>query len=95
MIVLLFKNQERPRTPAKSRKQGPSHRKIRRWNNDHFESLASEMTRSGYVTAAEVLLRAKEEAHLHRSIYDPSDHQSKQMREYVQICVVPKSRFIH
>ena len=71
---------ERPVTP-KSGKQGPSHRKIRRWNNDKFTRLASEIASSNK-KAADVLLKAHSEAHLFRDIYDPKDHQpSKEIKE--------------
>jgi len=81
--VLLFPNQiheERPRTP-KSRKQGPSHRKVRRWNNDHFVGLATEIASSSSrgAIAAEALLKAQEDAHLHRAVWDPLDHTSEKL----------------
>lgn len=72
---------EKRATATKSRKQGPSHRKVRRWNNDHFVGLATEIAKSsreGHI-AAEVLLRAHDDAHLYRDVYDPSEHRSDQM----------------
>lgn len=41
-------------TTTKSRKQGPSHRKVRRWNNDNFINLAQEV--GGSSSAAKALL---------------------------------------
>lgn len=71
-------HEERP----KSRKQGPSHRKVRRWNNDHFVGLASEIAKlsngRGHI-AAEVLMRAHEDAPLYRSLYDPAEHRSEKI----------------
>ena len=69
--------ERRHATSLKSRKQGPSHRKVRRWNNDHFVGLASEIAKSrhGHI-AAEVLMRAHEDAPLYRSLYDPAEHRS-------------------
>jgi len=56
---------------AKSSKQGPSHRKVRRWNNDNFVGLASELAKSSGrgAVAAEALLLAQAEAPQFRSIY--------------------------
>jgi hypothetical protein len=79
-------HEERAVTP-KSRKQGLSHRKARRWNNDNFVRLANEIansSRRGHI-AAEVLLRGQEDAHLYRDVYDPKDHRSAGMSRYVFI----------
>jgi hypothetical protein len=72
-------NEERPRSTVRSRKQGPSCRKIRRWNNEKFSSLAAEIKASsaGGGAAAEAILRAQDEAHLYRAVYDPKDHRSE------------------
>ena len=51
----------------KSRKQGPSQRKVRRWVNDHVVHLAKELTSTKSRSA---LLLAHEEAHLYRDICD-------------------------
>jgi len=78
--------EQRPVTPnRKSHKQGPSHRKIRRWNNDKFSGLAAELkASSSSSTAADVLLLAQSEAHLYRAVYDPKEHgPSKELKEYV------------
>lgn len=83
--------EHRPVTPnRKSHKQGPSHRKIRRWNNDKFSGLASELQQaSRNSAAADVLLQAQSEAHLYRAIYDPKEHgPSKELKEYVAVVVV-------
>lgn len=58
----------------KSRKQGPSHRKVRRWNNDHFGSLAHELAASSR-KVAHVLAKAQGDAHLYKPILDPSNSQ--------------------
>jgi hypothetical protein len=74
-----------PITP-KSTKQGPSQRKIRRWNNEHFAALAAELSSSSSrgVVAAEVILKAHRDAHLYRSIYDPKEHcRSEKVNRYV------------
>jgi hypothetical protein len=73
---------EQRRVTPKSSKQGqPSHRKIRRWNNDKFSGLAAEIASSN-AKAADALLKGQSEAHLYRAIYDPKEHQpSKDMRE--------------
>jgi hypothetical protein len=61
---------------GRSVKQGPSQRKIRKWNNQHFAGLASEIAASsGGGDAADVLMKAHRDAHLYRSIYDPKDHR--------------------
>jgi hypothetical protein len=76
-------------TPNKTRssKQGqPSHRKIRRWNNEKFSGLAAEISASSArgVITAEILLKAQREAHLYRPIYDPKEHsRSKEVSRYV------------
>lgn len=54
----------------KSAKQGPSHRKLRRWNNDKFSGLAAEIGSK----AAAVWTKAQADAHLYRDIYDPKEH---------------------
>jgi hypothetical protein len=70
-------------TPRSS-KQGPSHRKIRRWNNDHFEGLAAEIASSGSTVVAEALLKAHRDSHLYRAVYDPADRQrSEKISRYV------------
>mmetsp|Transcript_18747 Transcript_18747/g.46435 ORF Transcript_18747/g.46435 Transcript_18747/m.46435 type:complete len:433 (+) Transcript_18747:152-1450(+) len=58
---------------TKSRKQGPSHRKVRRWNNDNFVNLAKEV--GGSNKAAEALLRGHAHADQYRGIL--SQEQSK------------------
>jgi hypothetical protein len=64
------------RGKGRSVKQGPSQRKIRKWNNQHFVGLASEIaSSSGGSAAADVLMKAHRDAHLYRSIYDPKDHR--------------------
>ena len=64
---------------GRSVKQGPSQRKIRKWNNQHFVGLASEIASSSSsgaaFAAADVLLKAHRDAHLYRAIYDPKDHR--------------------
>lgn len=59
--------------PTKSRKQGPSHRKVRRWNNDNFVNLAKEV--GGSNKAAEALLRGLAHAGQYHSVL--SQEQSK------------------
>ncbi|GAX09438.1 hypothetical protein FisN_6Lh186 [Fistulifera solaris] len=66
--------------PAKSRKQGPSHRKIRRWNNDKFHRIAHELKGT---KAADVLMQGEAE-HRYRTILDPELHQSKQLTRFLQ-----------
>lgn len=62
-----------PRAPTKSHKQGPSHRKVRRWNNDNFVNLAKEV--GGSNKAAQALLRGHAHAGYYRSIL--SEERSK------------------
>jgi hypothetical protein len=71
--------EERPRSAPRSRKQGPGCRKIRRWNNEKFTNLAAEIKASSARGAlcAEAILRAQDEAHLYRAVYDPKDHKSE------------------
>jgi hypothetical protein len=72
---------------TRSSKQGqPSHRKIRRWNNEKFSGLAAEISASSArgVITAEILLKAQREAHLYRPVYDPKEHsRSKEVSRYV------------
>ncbi len=73
------------RGKGRSVKQGPSQRKIRKWNNQHFGGLASEIESSN-AAAADVLFKAHRDAHLYRSIYDPKDHRrSLDVDRYVDI----------
>jgi len=75
-------------TSSRSGKQGPSHRKVRRWNNDRISSLADEiakMSSSKSSKAAEVLLIAHRDAHLYRPICDPAE---KSESEPLFRCVV-------
>ena len=73
--------QIRERGPAqkqeKSQKQGPSHRKIRMWNNENFGSLASELASGRGHKAAQALLLGQADAAKYRSIYNPDDHRSE------------------
>jgi len=81
--------QQQQQRPSRSRKQGPSHRKIRRWNNDKFSGLAAEIKAANSNNAAavaEVWLKAQSEAHLYRAIYDPNEHgPSKQVKACVLV----------
>jgi len=65
----------RPVTPSKSRKQGPSHRKLRRWNNDNFVGLAAEVAKAGGVLSAEAMIQAQADASSYRSVYNPLEDQ--------------------
>ena len=68
---------------VKSKKQGPSHRKARRWNNDNFVNLAAELSSSkGSASAVEALLKGSAEASKHRSVLDPKQHESKTMKQF-------------
>jgi hypothetical protein len=71
-------------TPGRIRSQKqdlPSHRKVRRWNNDHFVDLASEIGKNS-TKAADVLRLASKDAHLYVSIYDPAEHKpSKEVEQ--------------
>lgn len=69
---------------VKSRKQGPSHRKARRRNNDNFVNLADELSKNhaGSAAAVEALLHGSANASKHRSIYDPKEHESKTMKQF-------------
>jgi hypothetical protein len=70
-------------TRSRSRKQGPSHRKVRRWNNDNFVNLAAEISSSnGSLAAAEALLSGSAHASRHRSILDPKAHESRAMTQF-------------
>ena len=61
-------------TTMKSNKQGPSHRKVRRWNNDNFVHLAAELyknhdgSRGNGKAAAHALLKGHAHAAHYRSI---------------------------
>jgi len=74
--------QEQP-VRVRSNKQGPSHRKARRWNNDNFVNLAAELsTVKGSAAAVEALLKGSAEASKHRSILDHKQHESKAMKKF-------------
>ena len=75
-------------TTTQSRKQGPSHRKVRRWRNEQFDDLAFEVEASstsstnnndnrGGRLAAEALRKAKEKAHLYKDIVNFNDRESE------------------
>jgi len=65
-----------PITLGKSSKQGPSHRKARRWNNDNFvnthKDLANSSSAKGRI-AAEILAAAKADARHFLPVYDPAE----------------------
>lgn len=65
----------------KSQKQGPSHRKVRRWNNDNFVNLAAEINSGNKGgRAARALMMGHSNADQYRAIIcDPEDHTSKAM----------------
>lgn len=65
----------------KSLKQGYSHRKVRRWNNDNFTGLAAEIKASRGHVAAEALLRSQEDAHLYKDMYDPTEKTNSALDE--------------
>lgn len=58
-----------------STKQRPSHRKLRRWNNDNFVGIAFELAKSSSrgPAAAESLLMAQADAPKYRALYNPQD----------------------
>lgn len=65
---------------TKSRKQGPSHRKVRRWNNDNFVNLAAEINSGNKGgRAAQALLLGHGDTGKYPTIYDPQEHTSKAM----------------
>mmetsp|Transcript_1258 Transcript_1258/g.1916 ORF Transcript_1258/g.1916 Transcript_1258/m.1916 type:complete len:370 (-) Transcript_1258:2028-3137(-) len=78
-------NQPTSEIRPKSSKQGPSHRKVRRWNNDNFIGLASELAKSSHrgVAAAETLLLAQADAPKFRSIY-PQDMPPSALTKLIQ-----------
>jgi hypothetical protein len=67
-----------------SRKQGPSHRKARRWNNDNFANLAAEISagRGSGSAAAAALLHGSAHKSKYRSILDEHQHRSKVMTQF-------------
>lgn len=68
---------------VKSNKQGPSHRKARRWNNDNFVNLAAELSSGkGSGAAVEALLKGSAGASKYRSVFDPKQHESKAMKKF-------------
>ncbi len=68
---------------VRSSKQGPSHRKARRWNNSNFVNLAAELSAGkGSASAVEALLKGSAEASKHRSILDNKQHESKAMKKF-------------
>lgn len=71
-------------TRVRSSKQGPSHRKARRWNNDNFVNLAAELSagKGNTASAVEALLKGSAEAAKHRSVLDPKSHESKAMKQF-------------
>jgi hypothetical protein len=54
--------------PELSAKQGPSHRKVRRWNNDRLVDL--DLTSS---KVKSIYAKARSEAHLYRAVYNPNE----------------------
>lgn len=59
----------------RSAKQGPSHRKVRRWNNDRLVDL--DLTSAKVKT---IYAKARSEAHLHRAIYNPIEDSQRSKR---------------
>lgn len=61
-------------TPLSS-KQGPSHRKVRRWNNDNFSGIASEIAKGSKrgAATAEIMLQAQADAPLFISVFNPNE----------------------
>lgn len=59
-----------------SAKQGPSHRKVRRWNNDRLVDL--DLTSS---KVKSIYAKARGEAHLYRAIFNPIEdcHRSDEL----------------
>lgn len=72
---------EERRRLERSRKQGPSTRKVRRWHNDHLVGVAEELAAAserGRQVAA-VLREAQKEAHRYRAVHDFTERQSEPM----------------
>lgn len=67
--------------PSRSSKQGPSHRKVRRWNNDNFVNLAKEV---GSTNAAEALLRGHAHASKYRSVYPHEKSENNVMSNFIR-----------
>mmetsp|Transcript_6184 Transcript_6184/g.13902 ORF Transcript_6184/g.13902 Transcript_6184/m.13902 type:complete len:295 (+) Transcript_6184:165-1049(+) len=75
---------DRSMTP-KSERQGPSQRKLRRWNNDNFVGIVSEIAKASSrgPKVAEVLLKAQADAPTYRSIYNPEDQPVPSSHEFM------------
>lgn len=71
------------REKPSSTKMGPSHRKVRRWNNEHFDKLAFEVESSSR-NAANALVQGKQYAHLYKDVFDPLEHKSMAMCRFLE-----------
>lgn len=72
----------RPRPiTLKSSKQGPSHRKANRWNNDNFSNAAQDLSHS----SREILALAKADARRFLPVYDPAEKKrSDQVTRFME-----------
>jgi len=55
--------------PSRSNKQGPSHRKLRRWNNDNFFGIASEISNANPTARGALISKIYAEAEMEKSAY--------------------------
>lgn len=61
---------------ARSDKQRPSRRKLRRWGNDKFIGIAAELSKAGHVNIAEEFSRGEAETSLYIHANDPRCYRS-------------------
>lgn len=68
-----------------SAKQGPSHRKVRRWNNDRLVDL--DLTSA---KVKNIYAKARSEAHLYRAIFNPTEdcQRSEAFSRYVLVLIL-------
>ena len=76
-----MRSNNRAVTPSKSLKQKPSHRKIRRWNNDNLIGIASEIARTHHdrdkgEAYAKAFLEGQAEAHVNSQVIHPVEYRS-------------------
>ena len=61
---------------ARSDKQRPSRRKLRRWGNDKFIGIAAELAKAGHVSIAEEFSRGETETSQFQRANDPRNYRS-------------------
>lgn len=69
--------EDEPAPPrSRSSKQGPSRRKLRRWDNDKFIGIAAELAKAGHPNIAQAFARGESETSFYLRANDPRCYRS-------------------